>query len=131
VKLKTVEPIRMNITKMASLVLFSRACMSIFKFRVPRNPARISAPNAPMAPPSVGVAQPRKMVPSTRNISTSGGIKAKVTRSVRRENKPSFKRLLINAKVKATKEPTDIDRMNISSRGASPVRFIIGFMRVS
>ena len=32
------------------------------------------APLAPIAPPSVGVATPRKIVPSTRKISTSGGI---------------------------------------------------------
>ncbi|ODN68740.1 hypothetical protein A6302_03972 [Methylobrevis pamukkalensis] len=35
--------------------------------------ASTSAPTAPMAPPSVGVARPMKMVPSTRKISTSGG----------------------------------------------------------
>src|SRR5262249_37168396 len=34
---------------------------------------RMSAPLAPMAPPSVGVATPMKMVPSTRKIRNSGG----------------------------------------------------------
>ena len=34
---------------------------------------RISAPLAPMAPPSVGVATPMKMVPSTKKIRNSGG----------------------------------------------------------
>ena len=33
------------------------------------------APLAPIAPPSVGVATPMKIVPSTRKISTSGGIR--------------------------------------------------------
>ena len=36
--------------------------------------ARISAPVAPIAPPSVGVAMPTKIVPSTRKISAKGGI---------------------------------------------------------
>ena len=31
------------------------------------------APTAPMAPPSVGVATPMKMVPRTRKMSSSGG----------------------------------------------------------
>ena len=34
---------------------------------------RMSAPAAPIAPPSVGVAMPRKIVPSTRKIRNSGG----------------------------------------------------------
>ena len=41
--------------------------------------AMTSAPTAPMAPPSVGVAMPRKMVPSTRKISASGGISTMIT----------------------------------------------------
>jgi hypothetical protein len=36
--------------------------------------ARTIAPTMPIAPPSVGVARPRKMVPSTRKISTSEGM---------------------------------------------------------
>ena len=39
---------------------------------------RISAPLAPIAPPSVGVATPMKMVPSTRKIRNSGGTITKV-----------------------------------------------------
>ena len=50
-----------------------------------------SAPVAPIAPPSVGVATPRKMVPSTRKISASGGISTKVTRSAMRDSRPSLK----------------------------------------
>ncbi len=41
--------------------------------------ASISAPVAPMAPPSVGVATPMKIVPSTRKIRDSGGTMTKVT----------------------------------------------------
>ena len=37
------------------------------------------APLAPIAPPSVGVATPMKMVPSTRKIRKSGGTMTKVT----------------------------------------------------
>jgi hypothetical protein len=36
---------------------------------------------APIAPPSVGVAIPRKIVPSTRKISSSGGSRLVITRS--------------------------------------------------
>ena len=45
--------------------------------------ARMIAPAAPMAPPSVGVATPMKMVPSTRKIRPSGGTITKVTCSAR------------------------------------------------
>ena len=38
----------------------------------------MSAPLAPMAPPSVGVATPMKIVPSTRKIRNSGGTMTKV-----------------------------------------------------
>jgi hypothetical protein len=44
-----------------------------------------------MAPPSVGVAMPRKIVPSTRKISASGGIRTMMTCSARREMMPSLK----------------------------------------
>ncbi len=37
------------------------------------------APIAPMAPPSVGVATPMKIVPSTRKISSSGGTMTNTT----------------------------------------------------
>ena len=46
--------------------------------------AMTSAPVAPIAPPSVGVAMPRKIVPSTRKISASGGIMTITTCSARR-----------------------------------------------
>jgi hypothetical protein len=41
----------------------------------------ISAPVAPIAPPSVGVAMPRKIVPRTRKISSSGGTRVVSERS--------------------------------------------------
>ena len=43
------------------------------KFSRRRAIASTSAPTAPMAPPSVGVAMPWKIVPSTRKIRMSGG----------------------------------------------------------
>ena len=43
------------------------------------NIASSIAPVAPMAPPSVGVATPMKMVPSTRKIRNSGGTITNVT----------------------------------------------------
>ena len=49
--------------------------------------ARISAPVAPMAPPSVGVASPMKIVPSTRKIRNRGGTIAKVTCCASRDRK--------------------------------------------
>ncbi len=78
---KTVEPTRMKTTKDESLPVVSMACLSSFHDRRLRPRARISAPVAPMAPPSVGVAMPRKMVPRTRKMSSSGGTSAVSTRS--------------------------------------------------
>ena len=51
----------------------------------------ISAPVAPIAPPSVGVATPRKIVPSTRKISASGGISTNTTRSAIFDSSPNLK----------------------------------------
>ena len=71
----------MKTTKDDSLPVVSMACLSSFQEIRLRASARISAPVAPMAPPSVGVAMPRKMVPSTRKIRTSGGTSVVSTRS--------------------------------------------------
>ena len=101
----TVAPIRMNITKLDSLVVAVKACLSRLSGRRPRNMPMTMAPTAPMAPPSVGVATPRKMVPSTRKISSSGGISTNVTRSARRDSRFSFSSLLAMAMMKATKVP--------------------------
>ncbi len=67
------EPTRMNMTKVESLVVESNAPFTTSNVKRRRAIASSSAPTAPIAPPSVGVAQPIKMVPSTRKISTIGG----------------------------------------------------------
>jgi hypothetical protein len=53
---------------------------------------RMSAPEAPMAPPSVGVATPMKMVPSTRKIRNSGGTMTKVVCCAMCERKRKLKK---------------------------------------
>ena len=76
----------------------------------------ISAPSAPMAPPSVGVATPRKMVPSTRKISSSGGISTKVTRSAMRDKQAQPRDLVDQAAItKASSTPPHIDTTMVSS----------------
>ena len=75
-----------------------------------------------MAPPSVGVAMPRKMVPSTRKISASGGISTKVTRSAMRESRPSFVTRLMTARAKAMPTPTHMETTISSSVGVSAGR---------
>lgn len=75
-RLKQVEPIRMNTTitiaAWTSWLLSGpwRRCIA----------ARTIAPTAPMAPASVGVANPRPMVPRTRKIRTIDGIMPHSTR---------------------------------------------------
>ena len=64
----------MNITKLVITAVDSTACLSSEKLSLRLASAMTMAPLAPIAPPSVGVATPRKIVPSTRKISTSGGI---------------------------------------------------------
>ena len=66
-------------TKEESLAVVSIACFISFRSSRRLAKARISAPAEPMAPPSVGVAMPRKMVPSTRKISARGGIMTMTT----------------------------------------------------
>src|SRR5207302_10904913 len=77
----------MKTTNEVSLAVVFIACRSRLNDRRRRASAIASAPLAPMAPPSVGVATPRKMVPSTRKISASGGVRNKVTRSALRERR--------------------------------------------
>ena len=115
VKLNTVDPIRMNITKVASLAVFSSACVRILMLKRPLPLASIKAPTAPMAPPSVGVAIPRKMVPSTRKIRISGGISTNVTCSARRDNNAIFVTRLKMASTSPVIEASVIDMMMISS----------------
>ena len=68
----------MNTTKAESLAVDSTAWRVRSKVSRRFIIARIMAPAAPMAPPSVGVATPMKMVPRTRKISASGGTITKV-----------------------------------------------------
>ena len=110
-----VEPIRMNTTKHDSLVVVFRACLSSEPLRRPRSLAMTNAPSAPMAPPSVGVATPMKMVPSTRKISSRGGISTNVTRSAMRESRPRRNTLLITATTNASVTPAHMDTTTVSS----------------
>ena len=116
-RLKTVAPIRMNSTKHDSFIVESIAWRISFRSMRPRASAITSAPTAPIAPPSVGVAMPRKMVPSTRKIRASGGIITKVTRSAMRDSKRSFATWLMTAATNATPTPTHIDVTINSSNG--------------
>ena len=77
-----------------------------------------SAPVAPIAPPSVGVATPRKIVPSTRKISASGGISTNTTRSAICDSSPNLSRRLSTAAKKATAVPTLVETTSISSSRA-------------
>ncbi|MCY1355194.1 hypothetical protein D9M69_416050 [compost metagenome] len=95
------------------------ACWVSFRSRRRFISASTSAPSAPMPPPSVGVATPMKMVPSTRKISASGGISTKVTFSAMCDSRFSLSALLMTATTKANRiaAPTAITRR--SSSGAS------------
>ncbi len=78
-------------TNAASLVVDSNASLSVRVFSRPLNNAMTRAPEAPMAPPSVGVAMPRKIVPNTRKISARGGTRTMITFSASLDNRPSLK----------------------------------------
>ena len=92
---------------------------------LPLTTASTTAPKAPMAPPSVGVATPRKMVPKTRKIKIRGGISTKVTCSANLESKPILVTRLTMDSAKPVKEATVIDMMMISSLAAGCVRPIM------
>ena len=112
----------MNSTNDASLAVFSSAWFINFLSKRLRLTAKIKAPKAPMAPPSVGVATPKKMVPKTKKIRIRGGISTKVTCSAKRDNKPIRVTLFTRAKLKATKEAMVMDMITTSSPGDSCVR---------
>ncbi len=131
VKLNTVAPMRINMTKQERTVVFSSACLNSLKSSFLREKAMIMAPVAPRAPPSVGVATPMKMVPRTRKISTSGGSRTKTTRSDSLDSRCRCKRLLSVATRKATNEATVTERVITSSEGDAPVRSRSGFIRAS
>ena len=71
--------------------------------------ARMMAPAAPMAPPSVGVARPMKIVPSTRKIRTSGGTMTKVTCSARLDSERRAREPLDGAAASAARRPRSRD----------------------
>ncbi len=77
------------------------------------------APVAPIAPPSVGVAMPRKIVPSTRKISASGGISTKVTLRAIADSRWSFSALEATASTNATPMPTSMQMTIVSSSARS------------
>ena len=114
----------MNTTKHDSFMVWSSAERSSARLRRWRITAMISAPIAPMAPPSVGVATPRKMVPSTRKIRPSGGISTKVTRSAMRDSRPSLSPLLASASVNARPTPTQSETTINSSVGVLAGRLL-------
>ncbi len=68
----------MKTTKAESFAVDSTACRVRSKVSRRFIIASSIAPAAPIAPPSVGVATPMKMVPSTRKISARGGTITKV-----------------------------------------------------
>jgi hypothetical protein len=70
-------------------------------------------------------------VPSTRKISTSGGISTKVTCSARRDNSPILVARLINASASASSEATVSDMMKTSSPGDAMARPSQAFMMPS
>src|SRR5258708_32809861 len=78
----------MKTTKVESFAVVSIAWRISGRDRRRRTRAIASAPDAPMAPPSVGVAQPRKIVPRTRKINASGGEGAERNRPARGGRRP-------------------------------------------
>ena len=118
-RLNTVAPIKIKSTKHDSFMVESMAWRINFRSIRPRAIAMTSAPVAPIAPPSVGVAMPRKIVPSTKKISPSGGIITKVTRSAIFDSSPMPVTRLITAATKAMATPTHME-VTISSSSAVP-----------
>jgi hypothetical protein len=80
-----VAPMRMTNTMLVSRTVWSIVACRLRRFSRRLTAARAIAPTAPIAPASVGVATPRKIVPSTRKIRTSGGIRLRSTARPRRQ----------------------------------------------
>ena len=118
-RLNTVEPIRMKSTKHDSFIVVSIAWRSSFRSRRRRASAITSAPTAPIAPPSVGVAMPRKIVPSTRKISASGGISTKVTRSAMRDSRLQLEQLVERPRARTRCRRRRTSRRRSARRSAS------------
>ena len=111
-------PIKINITKIASFAVFSKAWLINDHDRRRRIIASTNAPTAPIAPPSVGVAIPMKMVPNTKKMRITGGISAKTKRSASWDKSPHPVMRLIQAKLKALSDATTNDVIAIWSVGA-------------
>ncbi len=109
----------MNTTKVESFAVDSIAWRVSLSVRRCRAIAITSAPVAPIAPPSVGVAQPRKMVPSTRKMSASGGIRTKITCSASFESRPRRAVRFTSAAAKARAAPAPAATTSRSSSAAS------------
>ena len=71
-RLKAVEPIRMAITIAVVRTVESLTCRRAARLKPPWAAARAMAPTAPSTPASVGVAMPKKMLPSTSRIRIRG-----------------------------------------------------------
>jgi len=84
-----------------------------------------------MAPPSVGVATPRKMVPSTRKIRISGGISTKVTCSASRDSRSNRVRRLNSASTSPVMEASVRVMMTISSPAEGMLRSSQRVIRLS
>ena len=109
----------MNTTNVVSLAVLSIACFSSDQESRLRTSAIRIAPVAPIAPPSVGVATPRKIVPSTRKIRASGGISTNVTFCAMPESRLSFSSRLTIASANATPMPISMQMTMVSSSGLS------------
>ena len=112
----------MNMTNAESFAVACAALRAIPRLKRAglRSATRFAAassmePTAPMAPPSVGVATPTKIVPSTRKISSNGGTITKITCSESGDRKGvpgmRFIRTLTAATMNAS--PTPMPRMRM------------------
>ena len=80
----------------------------------------MSAPAAPIAPPSVGVAMPMKMVPSTRKIRNSGGTITKVVCCAIAERKRNPVNLSMTQFTTATKNANRMPKNMLSTTKSAP-----------
>ena len=110
----------MKTTKADSLAVDSTAWRT--RSQVSRRLAapRISAPLAPMAPPSVGVATPMKIVPSTRKIRNSGGTITKVVCCAMCDRKRKPVNLAMIQLTTATQKANKIPKNMVSTTKSAP-----------
>src|SRR6185295_5947307 len=81
---RTVAPMRIHRHMAVRRMVPTELSVSAFQPNLRKNSARMQAPKAPMAPASVGVAIPVRMVPSTQKI------KEKASRPLRTASALSF-----------------------------------------